>query len=97
MKPYDFIVATYSLHHLTNIQKVSFINELLELLNDQGKILIGDIAFETDEDQERCRELAGDEWDEEEIYFVIDELKQSFPQLHFQKLSFCAGILSIEK
>ncbi|MDO5016436.1 MAG: class I SAM-dependent methyltransferase [Eubacteriales bacterium] len=94
---YDFIVATYSLHHLTKPKKISFINELLELLRDHGEILIGDIAFETQEDQQRCREMAGEEWDEEEIYFIIDELKQNFPQLRFQKASFCAGIIRIEK
>ena len=44
---YDFIVATYSIHHLTDEQKIVFLKDLLNHLNDGGKILIGDVAFET--------------------------------------------------
>ena len=39
---YDFIVATYSLHHLTDEQKVSFLQVLRDRLNPGGQILIGD-------------------------------------------------------
>ena len=92
---YDFIVATYSLHHLTDEQKVSFLNTLQGCLNDNGQILIGDVAFETREKLEQCREAAGDEWDDEEIYFVADELKCSFPNLSFLQVSHCAGILTL--
>ena len=48
-KKYDFIVATYAMHHLTDEQKVALIHELRGLLKAEGKILIGDIAFETRE------------------------------------------------
>ena len=92
---YDFIVATYSLHHLTDEQKVSFLNTLQGCLNENGQILIGDVAFETREKLEQCREAAGDEWDDEEIYFVADELKRSFPNLSFLQVSHCAGILTL--
>ena len=43
---YDFIVATYSLHHLTDEQKVSFLRVLCDHLNPGGQILIGDVAFD---------------------------------------------------
>lgn len=92
---YDFIVATYSLHHLTDEQKVSFLNTLQGCLNENGQILIGDVAFETREKLEQCREAAGDKWDDEEIYFVADELKHSFPNLSFLQVSHCAGILTL--
>ena len=92
---YDFIVATYSLHHLTDEQKVSFLNTLQGCLKENGQILIGDVAFETREKLEQCREAAGDKWDDEEIYFVADELKRSFPNLSFLQVSQCAGILSL--
>ena len=36
---YDFIVATYSLHHLTDEQKVSFLHTLRNLLNPGGNPL----------------------------------------------------------
>ena len=92
---YDFIVATYAMHHLSDMKKISLIKTLLRLLNDGGKILIGDIAFETREDMEKCRQEAGDEWDDEEIYCVVEELRESFPDLSFKQISFCAGVLSL--
>ncbi len=92
---YDFIIATYSLHHLTDQQKVAFLTDLLNRLNEGGRILIGDVAFETRASLDRCRKTAGDEWDDEEIYFVADELKRTFPILSFEKMSHCSGVLSL--
>lgn len=45
-KKYDFIVSTYALHHLNDDEKLTFIKELLPLITDNGKIFIGDIAFQ---------------------------------------------------
>lgn len=92
---YDHIIATYALHHLNDERKAVFLRELCELLRPGGQILIGDIAFENREELERCRAEAGDDWDDDEIYFVADELKKTFPSLVFEKISFCAGILSL--
>lgn len=92
---YDFIIATYSLHHLTDEEKIAFIQTLKPLLKAGGAILIGDVMFETRADLDRCREAAGDEWDDEEIYFVTDELKEAFPELTFTPISFCAGVLAL--
>lgn len=94
---YDFIVSTYALHHLTDPQKCVFLRQLLERLNDDGQILIGDIAFETREELENFRQTVGDDWDQEEIYFVIDEMKREFPQLKFYRFSCCVGMISIEQ
>ena len=79
---YDFIVATYSLHHLTDAQKCVFLSELRNHLKENGKIIIGDVAFETRKDLERCRLAAGDAWDDEEIYLSLkscEEIFRSFP------------------
>ena len=92
---YDFIVATYSLHHLTDEQKVCFLHVLQNHLNPGGQILIGDVAFENRSRLEQCRKDVGDEWDDDEIYFVVDELKREFPELGFKQRSHCAGVLSI--
>lgn len=94
---YDYIVATYSLHHLTDEQKVAFLHTLYERLNENGQIIIGDVAFETREELNRCRQAAGDEWDDDEIYFVADELKREFPNLSFKRVSYCAGILTLAR
>lgn len=92
---YDFIIATYSLHHLTDAQKVSLLHTLCGCLKPGGKILIGDVAFETRAALEECRAAAGAEWDEDEIYFVADELRESFARLRFEQISACAGVIEI--
>jgi len=94
---FDFIVATYSLHHLTFEAKVAFISELYSRLAPGGKLLIGDIAFETAAAQDKCRASVGDEWDDEEHYINHDELLRFFPEMTFEKISFCAGILTLTK
>ena len=94
---YDFIIATYSLHHLTDVEKARFLHSLTERLNEGGKILIGDIAFMTRADMENCRMKVGDEWDDEEFYFVIDEMKREFPDLLYQQVSHCSGIITLSK
>ena len=94
---YDFIVATYSIHHLTDEQKVRFLKDLLEYVKEGGMIIIGDVAFENRDELNKCQEISGDEWDDEEIYCVADELRQAFPNLSFEKVTFCSGILKISK
>lgn len=94
---YDFIIATYAMHHLTTKQLIDFLHVLKERLNKNGKILIGDIAFATCEKLNECRQKAGNTWDNEEFYFVADELKTEFPNLCFTQVSHCAGILTLSQ
>lgn len=94
---YDFIVLTYSIHHLTSDEKIVFLKDLLAYLKDGGKILIGDVAFENREKLEKCREESGDEWDNSESYCVADELIREFPNLIFKNMTFCSGILILSK
>ena len=94
---FDYIIATYSMHHLSDEQKIPFIRSLLERLNEGGKLLFGDVSFETVAEMDKCREDAGDEWDEDENYFVVDELKKSFSGVKFTPKSFCAGVIEICK
>lgn len=94
---YDAIIATYSLHHLTDEQKVDFIKTLLPLLRDGGKLFIGDVAFVNRAALESCKAQVGSEWDDEESYFVYDELKAHFPSMTFTQFSDCAGLLEIAR
>ena len=94
---YDFIIATYSLHHLTDDSKINMIRSMKKLLKEDGIILIGDVAFANREDLERCSKEAGEEWDDEEIYFVHDELQKVFPNMKFEQISYCAGLLSLSR
>lgn len=94
-KRYDAIIATYSLHHLTDIEKVRFLKNLRPLLKEGGHIYIGDVAFQTRVELEQCRRNAGEEWDEDEIYFVFEELEKELPGLKFERISDCAGMFEL--
>ena len=94
---YDFIIATYSIHHLDLDGKVKLLRQLQGLLAPKGRILIGDVAFEDAPAQERCRRSAGDDWDDEERYCVYDELRSFFPGMTFEAVSHCAGILTLTR
>jgi len=97
---FDFIIATYSLHHLTDDAKVDFIIKLLDLLTPQGTILIGDICFRTKEELIACKQEWRNDWDEEEIYFVFSELEsrlETHCKLEFHEFSFCSGIIEIHR
>ena len=45
--------------------------------------------------QDRCRAESGDDWDEEEHYFVYEALSPALPGLTFTQLSPCAGLLTL--
>ena len=94
---YDFIIATYALHHLTDSRKVSLLRELRALLREGGEILVGDVSFATAAEREACRLAAGDEWDPDEYYIAAEELRAELPELGFERVSFCAGITTIRK
>lgn len=53
------------------------------------------MAFPNRVQMEACRADAGDEWDGDEIYFVVDELQARFPQMRFEPLSYCSGVLTL--
>ena len=90
---YDFILSTYALHHLDSSGKLPLIRELLDCLKPGGKLLIGDVAFRTQEDLDTCRREAGEEWDDEEFYFIRDEMLKDFPAMEYEQVSGCAGLM----
>lgn len=94
---FDFITATYSLHHLTLEGKRDFLTQLRRQLAPEGEILIGDVAFRTRTELEACRKTAGSAWDDEEIYFVLEELLPFFPDLRYEKISDCAALMVLKK
>ena len=97
---YDAIVSTYTLHHLTDEAKITFIQNLLPLLNDDGKIFIGDIAFQTRKDLEKCRKESAGYWDGDEFYFVSEEIHSALEDVctcEFHPISHCGGVFIITK
>jgi len=96
---FDFIVLTYALHHLEDAAKADFLKEALTYLAKDGAIIIGDISFETTNDQDKCRADCGDGWDDEEFYITwddFDKMLKDFCQAEYQQISHCGGILTIK-
>ncbi|WP_080846006.1 class I SAM-dependent methyltransferase [Cytobacillus gottheilii] len=97
---YDFIVSTYTLHHLADNEKITFITDLLSVLTDDGKILIGDIAFASREELNQCKQDHQQNWDDDEFYFVYNEIKTPLEHLckcEFVPISHCGGVFIISK
>lgn len=92
---YDAVISTYALHHLTDGEKIPLLRTLQGLLKPGGKVLIGDVAFADRAALDRCRAANGEEWDEEEHYFVFEDLRPALPELTFTQLSPCAGLLTL--
>jgi len=95
---YDFIISTYALHHLTDDEKVSFLLSATEHLNNNGKIIIGDVSFQNKADLDNCKISSGDEWDDDEFYFIFTELEEKLKDkyhLTYRQISHCAGILEV--
>ena len=98
---FDFIISSYALHHLRNSQKLDVLQKLLNLLKEKGEILIADVAFESMEDLQACKEQAGEEWDDAEFYMIggemVKELEKRGITAEYQQISYCAGVLKIER
>lgn len=97
---YDSIISTYTLHHLTDEEKINMIKSLLPLLRDNGKLLIGDISFENREQLNACKEGSSGFWDDDEFYFVYEEINASLKSIckcEFYSLSHCGGVFIISK
>jgi putative AdoMet-dependent methyltransferase len=95
---FDFIISTYALHHLTDDEKIPFILSALKHLNKNGRLIIGDVSFRTKNDLEYCQSAAGDEWDDEEYYFVFTEIEEKLKNKClsvYHQISHCAGIMEV--
>ena len=98
---YDSIVSAYTFHHFPIEEKVSLVNRLFDHhLNLNGKVLIGDIAFETVEEEDALRKTLGQEW-EQEYYWLADETETAFADVgivvEYTRISECAGIFEFTR
>lgn len=96
-KTFDFIVCTYAIHHLDNLQKAAFIQNLMPHLVLNGLLLVGDVAFRTEKELEDCKAACGESWDEDEIYMVEENMDPLVPNLQYEKITFCSGVFSVRK
>jgi putative AdoMet-dependent methyltransferase len=96
---FDCIVSAYVFHHFKFTLKIQLIKKLIhEHLMPGGRLLLADIAFESQAALEVAKHSAGDEW-EDEYYWLADETVSALTEvrLHavFYKISSCGGIFEI--
>ena len=72
---FDRIVSAYTFHEFDLATKISLLERLEQRhLASGGRIVIGDVAFQTRERLERARALWSARWDPTEHYWAADEL-----------------------
>lgn len=78
---FDIIVSTYAFHHLNDSEKNLAIKEIIRVLKDDGRIVIGDLMFENDDIKGKVMKEFTDEQIEEiedEYYSDIHKLEKEF-------------------
>ena len=98
---FDRVVSTYALHHLDDKEKVLFLTDLAtQRLRPDGYVVIGDIAFPDDSAQAACQQVAGNDWDESEHYWIASRI---IPQVEdagfivgYRQISFCGGVYVLQ-
>ncbi len=94
---FDVIISTYAFHHIDHFEKASLITDMLRHLKDGGKIIIGDLAFESLQELKDFRAANKENWLYEDLYMVYSEVVKNFEHAEWKKISKCAGIVTITK
>lgn len=88
---FDIVVTTYAFHSLNHEEKKKAINNMLEYLNDDGKIIIIDFMFINNKEKNKCREKLLSEnknqlWDviNNKYYTILDEFKNHIAMLGYK-------------
>jgi len=94
-RPFDRIVSAYVFHHFELDEKIHILRGLLPHLAPNGRIIIGDIAFQNAAAQEKMKIGIGGEW-EQEFYWLADEslsaLQEAGIHVEYTQVSSCAGV-----
>lgn len=92
---YDVAVCTYAIHHLTTEQKSSLIDDVMKHLKRDGLFIIGDVMFENVNAMEQARERNRNEWDDEENYIIVNDIKNEVNEkiIEFKRITYCSGLL----
>ena len=98
---FDRVISSYCIHHLTDYQKVTFLQKTIKNnLAEGGKIIMADIGFETESSFAKARGEYRESWDDEEHYMcgeiLIGLLEEKGIAVTYRQVSTCAGILLYE-
>ena len=97
---FTVIASAYVLHEFELETKIKLLTRLAGLLGPNGRIVVGDISFETAESRAAARQTWQSVWDENEYYWVAEEalplLEQQGFKADYAQVSFCAGIYTLQ-
>ncbi|MGD0112612.1 MAG: class I SAM-dependent methyltransferase [Armatimonadota bacterium] len=98
---FDRIVSSYVLHEFDLDAKVSLLQRATDHLVSGGRIVIGDIAFETVEERDAGRARWHERWDDDEWYWAADEAipacRTAGIHATYTQVSECGGVFAIAK
>lgn len=92
---YDVIISVYAFHHLDHYEQEHLIHDMLRQLAPGGQIIVGGLAFESLADMKELRKQTKDNWLYKGMYMLYDELDKVFSNVTWNKISKCAGIITI--
>jgi putative AdoMet-dependent methyltransferase len=97
---FDAVVSGYVLHEFDLPTKHALLIRLAALLNPGGRVVIGDISFETLVAREAAQRRWRAVWDESEHYWVAEDALPSLQQAGFsadyRQLSFYAEVYTLQ-
>ena len=71
------VITTYAFHHVPDGEKENAIKEMLRVLKYDGKIVIGDVMFESEKEKRRISEEDGiTEEIEDEYFATVEHLRE---------------------
>lgn len=82
-EPFDAIVSTYTVHHLTPEEKQILIQTCHEALHPAGIMVFGDLMYSTEEDQQRINA----QYRTEGLSAMVDEAEDEYYWIHDRDLA----------
>lgn len=97
--PFDAVVSAYVFHEFTLEDKIALLRNAMQRLAPDGRIVIGDVAFDTSADLEQTRATWRDAWDDTEHYWAADEacdaIRAEGWNVTWIRCSMCAGVFVV--
>lgn len=98
---FDFIVFSYSIHHLSYNDQIELLIRLNNFLNEDGVIIIGDVSTFNIEEMNQLQNKYADIWDDEEYYPILKKYQLSrltdFYKLSYVQINEVAGVYKFRK
>jgi putative AdoMet-dependent methyltransferase len=94
---YDHIVSAYVFHHFPIQDKIKqLLRYKNQHLHSDGRVIIGDLMFLSEEALQAISNQYPDSWDDE-YYWIMERdlplMQQAGLIVQFQQISFCAGLI----